>query len=156
MAHSLDLADVELTRRGYDGMTAYAQSKQADRMLTWSLARRMASMSVTANAMHPGWVKTEITSRERGVKQTLACAAGKLFARKPCEGADTVSWLAAAPEVEAQSGKFFVDRQERECRFRDERREEALWALCDAMAGARPRAQSISSTTLPNPSLPAT
>jgi NAD(P)-dependent dehydrogenase (short-subunit alcohol dehydrogenase family) len=156
MARSLDLSDVELTQRGYDGMTAYAQSKQADRMLTWSLARRIVSMPVTANAMHPGWVATEITSRERGVKQRFACAAGKLFARKPSEGADTASWLAASPEVETESGKFFVDRQPRECRFRDDRAEDLLWSLCESMAGPRPRAQSTSSTTLPNPSLPAT
>jgi NAD(P)-dependent dehydrogenase (short-subunit alcohol dehydrogenase family) len=156
MARSLDVTDVQLTARGYDGMTAYAQSKQADRMLTWALARRLASQSVTANAMHPGWVATEITSRERGVKQTLACAAGKLFGKRPSEGADTASWLAASPDVEAVSGGFFVDRKTRECRFRDERHEEALWALCEAMTGTRPRDQSTSSTTLPNPSLLAT
>jgi NAD(P)-dependent dehydrogenase (short-subunit alcohol dehydrogenase family) len=163
MAHSLDLSDVELTRRGYDGMTAYAQSKQADRTLTWGLTRRIASMSVTANAMHPGWVATEITSRERGVKQAIVCAASKMFARKPCEGADTASWLAASPEVETQTGKFFVDRRARACRFHDEPLEEALWALCESMMrgetpnGTRPRSgQSISSTTLPKPSLLAT
>jgi NAD(P)-dependent dehydrogenase (short-subunit alcohol dehydrogenase family) len=163
MAHSLDLSDVELTRRGYDGMTAYAQSKQADRMLTWGLTRRIASMSVTANAMHPGWVATEITSRERGVKQAIVCAASKMFARKPCEGADTASWLAASPAVETQTGKFFVDRRARACRFHDEPLEEALWALCESMMrgetpnGTRPRSgQSISSTTLPKPSLLAT
>lgn len=80
MARSLDLSDVELARRGYDGVTAYSQSKQADRMLTWGLARRIGSAPVTANAMHPGWVKTEINSRERGVKNMVACAATKIRA----------------------------------------------------------------------------
>ena len=46
---------------------------------------------------------------------------------------DTVVWLAASPEVEGRSGRFWIDRRERQCRFRDEAGEEALWALCRAM-----------------------
>jgi NAD(P)-dependent dehydrogenase (short-subunit alcohol dehydrogenase family) len=154
MARSLDLSDVELGRRGYDGVTAYCQSKQANRMLTWALARRLAGKPVTANAMHPGWVQTEINSRERGLKQRVACAAGKLFARKPAEGADTASWLAASPTLEGVTSKFYVDRAERECRFRDAAKEDALWALCESMVAPKgTTAQSTSSTTLPNPSL---
>jgi NAD(P)-dependent dehydrogenase (short-subunit alcohol dehydrogenase family) len=157
MAHSLDLSDVELARRRYDGVTAYSQSKQANRMLTWALARRLAGKPVTANAMHPGWVQTEINSRERGLRQRIACAAGKLFARKPAEGADTASWLAASSTLEGVTSKFYIDRCERECRFRGAAQEDALWALCESMVGASPAgdgaAQSTSSTTLPKPSL---
>jgi len=58
--------------------------------------------------------------------------------------------------VEAVSGRFYVDRRERECRFRNERNEEELWALCEQMTGTRARDQSTSSTTLPKPSLLAT
>ena len=161
LARSLDLADVELTRRGYDGMTAYAQSKAADRLLTWALARRLEGKAVTANAMHPGWVATEIASRARGVKNVVVCTAGRLFARKPAQGADTASWLAASPAVEGVSGRFYMDRQERPCRLRDRATEDALWTLCAAMApggddaGEPPASarQSTSSTTLPKPSL---
>jgi NAD(P)-dependent dehydrogenase (short-subunit alcohol dehydrogenase family) len=155
MARSLDLSDVELARRGYDGVTAYSQSKQANRMLTWALARRLAGQPVTANAMHPGWVQTEINSRERGMKHRVACAAGKLFARKPAQGADTASWLAASPTLEGVTSKFYVDRRERECRFRGAEEEDALWALCESMVAVdgRDKAQSTSSTTLPKPSL---
>jgi NAD(P)-dependent dehydrogenase (short-subunit alcohol dehydrogenase family) len=160
MARSLDLSDVELKRRGYDGMTAYSQSKAADRVLTWALARRLqaAAKSVTANAMHPGWVATEITSRERSVKNIVATAAGKLFARTPAHGADTASWLAASPQVEGTSGLFYVDRHAKPCRFRGEAGEEALWALCESMTreAAGTGRQSTSSTTLPKPSLLAT
>ena len=54
--------------------------------------------------------------------------------RTPEEGADTVVWLAASPDVEGRSGRFWIDRQERRCRFRDEPAEEALWALCRDMS----------------------
>jgi NAD(P)-dependent dehydrogenase (short-subunit alcohol dehydrogenase family) len=156
LAGSLDLADVELTRRGYDGMTAYQQSKAADRLLTWALARRLAGKSVTANAMHPGWVATAIASHGRSVKKVVACTAAKFLARTPAHGADTATWLAASAEVEGVSDRFYVDRAVRECRFRDGVTEEALWSLCESMSPAVdvPRArQSTSSTTLPKPSL---
>jgi hypothetical protein len=105
--------------------------------------------------MHPGWVQTEINSRERGVKHRVACAAGKLFARKPAEGADTASWLAASPTLEGVTSKFYVDRRERECRFRGAEQEDALWRLCESMVGGGvdEKTQSTSSTTLPKPSL---
>jgi NAD(P)-dependent dehydrogenase (short-subunit alcohol dehydrogenase family) len=154
MARGLELDDVELKKRGYDGVTAYAQSKQADRMLTRALARRVAADHVTVTSMHPGWVATEI-ARDPGLKAKLFGIGARLFARSPAEGADTASWLAAATEVEGRTGGFYVDRRERPCRFADVEREERLWELCELMARSRD-AQSTSSTTLPNPSLLAT
>jgi NAD(P)-dependent dehydrogenase (short-subunit alcohol dehydrogenase family) len=41
LARGLDLDDVEFRRRPYEGVAAYAQSKQANRMWTWALARRL-------------------------------------------------------------------------------------------------------------------
>jgi retinol dehydrogenase-12 len=133
LAGGLDLTDVEFERRLYFGRSAYAQSKQADRMITWALARRLSGTGVTANAMHPGLVATEIFRKGGGLVSLLASLYSKLGGRRPEEGADTVAWLAASPELEGRSGLFWVDRQERRCRFRDEAGEEALWALCQAM-----------------------
>jgi hypothetical protein len=45
-------------------------------------------------------------------------------------------WLAASPEVEGMSGRFFIDRREAACRFRGRDGEEALWALCEGMIRA--------------------
>lgn len=161
VAGGLDLRDVELRHRGFDGLLAYKQSKAADRILTWALARRLVGKLVTANAMHPGRVVTEIACREKGIKHFTANAVRKLFGRPPAEGADTVTWLAASPQVEGASGRYCTDREVRECRFRDRETEDALWSLCDAMSGAPSEgcsalsgaAQSTSSTTLPKPSL---
>src|SRR5262245_31620104 len=41
-ANHLDLDDLQFTRRPYDGLSAYAQSKACDRLLTWAWARRLA------------------------------------------------------------------------------------------------------------------
>jgi len=136
LAGGLELDDVEYERRPYDGQAAYAQSKQADRMLTWGLARRLASSAVTANALHPGFVATEIFGKGGGFVGMAASVYSKMRARKAADGADTVVYLAASPDVEGRSGLFWMDRQEKRCRFRDEAQEEALAALCRSMAPA--------------------
>ena len=134
LAGGLDLADAQFERRAWSGRAAYAQSKQADRMLTWALARRLSGTGITANAMHPGFVATEIFGKGGGLISLGASLYSKIRGRRPEEGADTVVWLAASPEVEGRSGLFWIDRQERRCRFRDEAAEEALWALCRDMS----------------------
>jgi NAD(P)-dependent dehydrogenase (short-subunit alcohol dehydrogenase family) len=135
-AGELDLGDVEFRRRRYAGRTAYAQSKQADRMLTWALARRLVGTSVTANAMHPGFVSTELFGKAGGWFAPVASVYARLQARRPAEGADTVVWLAASPEAEGRSGLFWIDRQERRCRFRNPEQEDALFSLCAKMTTA--------------------
>ncbi len=123
MAYGLDLDDVNFKRRRYDPSTAYAQSKQADRMLTWALARRLADTSVTANALHPGTVNTAL----------LRSLAPGFSGLTPAEGADTAIWLATSPEVAGVSGRLWVRRRETPCEFRGRDNEEALWSLCDRM-----------------------
>jgi NAD(P)-dependent dehydrogenase (short-subunit alcohol dehydrogenase family) len=123
MAYGLDLDDVNFKRRRYDASTAYAQSKQADRMLTWALARRLAGTSITANALHPGVVNTALLrSFARGYSGIT-----------PAEGADTAIWLATSPEVAGVSGRFWVNRRDTPCEFRGRDNEESLWSLCDRM-----------------------
>jgi retinol dehydrogenase-12 len=133
LAGGLDLADVQFERRPWSGRAAYAQSKQADRMLTWALARRLAGTGITANAMHPGFVATEIFGKSGGLASLAASVYSKLRGRSPDEGADTVVWLAASPEVEGRSGLYWIGRRQRPCPFHDEKTEEALWALCRDM-----------------------
>jgi NAD(P)-dependent dehydrogenase (short-subunit alcohol dehydrogenase family) len=132
-AGALDLDDVEFKRRPYSGRDAYAQSKQADRMLTWALTRRLSGSGVTANAVHPGFVSTEIFGKGGGLLSFGLSAYSKLRATSPEEGADTVVWLAASPEVEGRTGLFWVERQEHRCRFHDEPAEDTLFSLCESM-----------------------
>jgi NAD(P)-dependent dehydrogenase (short-subunit alcohol dehydrogenase family) len=137
-AGGLDLADVQFERRPWAGKSAYAQSKQANRMWTWALSRRLEGTGVTANALHPGFVSTEIFQKGGGVLAFAIALIAKLRARRPAEGADTAVWLAASPEVDSRSGIFWVDRHEHPCRFRDESAEEELWRMCRRMSGQAP------------------
>lgn len=134
-AGGLDLNDVQFDERLWEGRLAYSQSKQANRMWTWALSRRLEGTGVTANALHPGFVSTEIFKKGGGVLARTLAVVAKLRARRPAEGADTAVWLSASPQVEGQSGLFWVDRQEHPCRFRDEAAEEELWRICQRMSG---------------------
>ena len=125
MAYDLDLGDVQFTRRPYSASGAYAQSKQADRMLTWALANRLTGGTITANALHPGTVDTRL----------LHALAPGMRGMTPAEGADTAVWLATADAVTGVSGKFFQGRREIPCEFRGPATD-ALWDLCVQMTRA--------------------
>ncbi len=133
LAHGLDLDDVEFRRRPYDGKSAYAQSKQANRMWNSALARRVEGTGVTVNVMHPGLVSTELFGKGGGVIATAVSATVSVIGRSVQKGADTVVWLAAASELATVSGQYWMDRREHTCRFRDQAQQEALWALCERM-----------------------
>jgi NAD(P)-dependent dehydrogenase (short-subunit alcohol dehydrogenase family) len=138
LAAELDIEDVEFTRRRYRGVSAYSQSKQADRMLTWALARRIAGSGVTANAMHPGGVRTAIFRKAGGIRSLAAAAYARLNFKSAEQGADTVVWLAASQEAAGRHGRFWIDRGEVRCRFADAEPEERLWSLCARMTGQAP------------------
>jgi NAD(P)-dependent dehydrogenase (short-subunit alcohol dehydrogenase family) len=123
MAVGLDLDDVEFKRRPYTPAAAYAQSKQANRMLTWALAKRLEGSSVTANAMTPGAVDTPL----------LHALAPKYPGRSTTKGADTAIWLAISDEVAGVNGRYWADRTEQPCEFEGDDDEEPLWQLCERM-----------------------
>jgi NAD(P)-dependent dehydrogenase (short-subunit alcohol dehydrogenase family) len=125
MAYDLDLTDVEWRKRRYTQASAYAQTKQANRMLTWALSRRLAGTRVTANAMHPGAVATPL----------LHALAPGLQGRTTAKGAETAIWLATSPEMAGVTGRFWSDMHETRCGFRDDAQEDALWDLCERMTG---------------------
>jgi len=139
LARDLDLEDVEFRRRSYSGISAYAQSKQANRLWSWALSRRLAGSGVTANAMHPGGVNTALFGKGGGLQSLLASFYMRFAGRTPQEGADTIVWLAASPALDGTTGAFWYRRREMPCRFRDQATEERLWELCERMVSSSVR-----------------
>ena len=129
-AGDLDLDDLQFERRPYGELQAYAQSKACNRILTWALARRLDGAGVTANAMAPGFVPA--TGLARGLSPELQRAYAGRTGRSLEEGADTAVWLAASREVDGVNGRFFFDRRERPCEFRNQTVEERLWTIVAA------------------------
>jgi NAD(P)-dependent dehydrogenase (short-subunit alcohol dehydrogenase family) len=130
-AFDVDLEDLQFERRPYDGMTAYAQSKACDRMLTWAFARRLQGGPVTVNAMAPGLVLG--TSLYRHLPPEAKRDLEQYGSRSVSEGAETAIWLASAPELEGVTGRFFERGAEIPCQYRDQDAEERLWQVCEQL-----------------------
>jgi NAD(P)-dependent dehydrogenase (short-subunit alcohol dehydrogenase family) len=103
----IDFEDLQKTKR-YIGMTAYGQSKLANILFTYELARRLNSSGVTVNAVHPGLVATNLSSNSSGLSRAVWRVIS-LFAKSPEEGAQTIIYLATSLEVEHITGNYFVN-----------------------------------------------
>ena len=141
---ALDFDDLEL-RRGYDGSRAYRQSKLANIMFTYELARRLEGTGVTANALHPGVVSTDFGAKDEGLRsllRRLARPAVRLAlgrrAISPWEGAQTSLYLATSPDVEGVTGQYFDKKAA--VRSSDESydpvAQQRLWEISAAITGA--------------------
>jgi NAD(P)-dependent dehydrogenase (short-subunit alcohol dehydrogenase family) len=125
--------------RRYDRLEAYAQSKLANLLFTYELARRLRGTRVTANALHPGVVATRLGSNDGW----LRARARNLLKRgmlTPEQGAETSVYLASSAEVEGVSGRYFC--RCREIPSSDASRDEAsaalLWRVSEELTGLRP------------------
>lgn len=129
--------------RGYRPDRAYAQSKLANVMFTYELARRLEGTGVTANCLHPGLVDSNI-GLNNGPWWGWLSRIFHWFASSipPSEGAATSIYLASSPQVEGLTGKYF-----RECQpaptaplSYDRSACERLWTLSEALvANSAPR-----------------
>jgi len=103
---SLDFTDLQMTR-DFDGWTAYRRSKLCNILFTRELARRLAGSGVTANCLHPGFVASGFGDNTNGVFRLGLSWAKRMFAISLERGAETPVYLAAAPEVQGVSGRYF-------------------------------------------------
>ncbi len=95
----------------YSGFEAYGQSKLANVLFTYSLARRLGDSGVTANAVHPGYVATGFARNNGPIFNFGNWMVASIFGRNPARGARTSIHLASSPDVEGVSGKYFFDER---------------------------------------------
>jgi NAD(P)-dependent dehydrogenase (short-subunit alcohol dehydrogenase family) len=91
-------------------MGAYGNSKLMNVMFTYELVRHLAGSVVTANVLHPGFVRTGFGKNVGGLFK-VAISAAQMFALSPEQGADTIVYLASSPEVEGITGKYWDKRK---------------------------------------------
>ena len=103
----LALDDLQYEKGAYNGSRAYARTKRALVTLTETWAAQLENSGVVANSMHPGWADTP------GVASSLPGfhSITRRLLRTAEQGADTITWLAAAPEAAKVSGAFWLDRE---------------------------------------------
>lgn len=112
-AHSMGKIDFDdlMGEQNYSGQRAYNQSKLANVMFTYELARRLEGTGVTATVLHPGMTSTSFSAEDPSRSMAPIVFVVRPFMRSPKRGADTAVYLASSPEVEGVSGRYFVNRK---------------------------------------------
>jgi NAD(P)-dependent dehydrogenase (short-subunit alcohol dehydrogenase family) len=106
----IDFNDLYIDKN-YKTMTAYSQSKLANILFSYELARRLNQTGVTVNCAHPGMTRTNIWQHaSNSLVMKLFLRLYALTFKNVREGAETVIYLASAEEVEGVSGKYFIEK----------------------------------------------
>ena len=102
---TIDFTDLQ-AERSYQPSHIYNNTKLANVLFTYELARRLAGSGVTVNCLHPGVVATNLLNDFMGVPRERR---DRGIATQ--EGAQTSLYLATSPEVEGVSGRYFVNSE---------------------------------------------
>jgi NAD(P)-dependent dehydrogenase (short-subunit alcohol dehydrogenase family) len=104
-AGKIDFDDLQ-AEKSYFSFRAYSNSKLANVLFTFELARRLAGTQVTSNCVHPGAVRSGFGHNNPGFFSSVLALA-QLFMISPEKGARTSIYLASSPEVQGTTGKYF-------------------------------------------------
>ncbi|HEY3263326.1 MAG TPA: SDR family oxidoreductase [Pseudonocardiaceae bacterium] len=120
----------------YDGNTAYSLSKLLNILFTNELARRLDGTGVTANSVHPGFLRTELAREAAGFYKVFFTVV-RPFQKGPEAGADTVVYAATAPELATVTGRYIADHApiEPTTLARDGVAAQRLWQLSARLCG---------------------
>ena len=122
----------------YGSFKAYSQSKLANVLFTYELARRLEGTGVTVNCLHPGVVRTGFGHDTGGVLSALIHI-GSPFFMSPIKSARSVVYLASDPGLERVTGKHFSKSKEVESSQESYDLESAkrLWEVSEELTGVR-------------------
>jgi NAD(P)-dependent dehydrogenase (short-subunit alcohol dehydrogenase family) len=121
-------------------MKVYGQSKLANILFTYELARRLEGTGVTVNCVHPGGVRTGLGAHNAPRVHKIAMWLATPFMKSPERGAQTSIYVSAAPELANVTGKYFANSREATS-SKESRNPEAatrLWDLSERMTGRTP------------------
>ena len=132
----IDFEDLQ-GERSYSGARAYNQSKLANVLFTYELARKLQATLVTANALHPGVVRTSFGAEDPGSVQRLFTPFMRPFMKAPGQGAATSIHLVSAPDLEQVTGRYFASSKPRKSSRRsyDQAAATRLWQVSADLVG---------------------
>ena len=119
--------DDPMLERGYDAMRAYSTSKLAQIMFTFELAERLSGTGVSVNALHPASLMDT-----KMVHETFGYTMSTVE-----EGTEAVVRLAASPELEGVTGRYFDGTREARAdgQAYDKEARQKLWELSEELCG---------------------
>ena len=130
-AHTMGRIDFDDLQgeQSYSGARAYNQSKLANVMFTYELARRLQGTSVTVNALHPGVVRTSFGAEDPASVQRFLIPFVRPLMKSPTQGAATSIHLASAPQLAHSTGRYFTNSRPKKSSARSHDRAVAtrLW-----------------------------
>ncbi|KAM9816952.1 retinol dehydrogenase 13-like [Neosynchiropus ocellatus] len=140
----MDFDDLNWEKKKFDTKQAYCQSKLANVLFTRELARRSegrSSSGVSANALHPGIVATEL-GRHTGLHQSQFSSSVlspffTMLVKSPEMGAQPSVYLAVAEEMEGVTGRYYDVMAEKEPapQALDEEVARRLWEVSSRLVG---------------------
>lgn len=134
-AKSLDLEHIDApTSYGWLGMPRYGATKLMNILWTRELARRLTGTEVTANAVHPGAVRSNLGS-PAGWQKALVSA----FMISAERGAQTSVFVATDPSVAGVNGGYWAKSARADAKLSSLATDDALaarlWDLCVTLTG---------------------
>lgn len=93
----------------YKPWTAYGQSKFANILFAKELARRFTGTKRTANALHPGVIRTRLARNMNPMVSLVMKIINPLFLKSVGQGAATQCFVATHPSLAGISGEYFAD-----------------------------------------------
>lgn len=133
MIPTLNLEDMQNLDNWNPG-AAYCSGKLANVLHARALASRLAEDGIAAHSVHPGTVESNFFSHTPDSVQAAYGEAPKLT---NAQGADTLIWLATAPEGGQSSGGYWCERQPRMPNpvVEDEAFVDRFWQAAEKLAG---------------------
>ncbi len=139
----MNFDDLQFQKNYGNGMRAYRQSKLANILFTYELARRLSGTGVTVNAANPGLVATNFGMNNvpwlKGWMRNIWKDIFGMFALSPDSGAQTAILLASAAGVEKVTGKYFTKEMPEKSSpgSYDEAAASRLWEISVRMTGLK-------------------
>ena len=117
-AHSIKEMQINelINPKEYNRSLVYGRSKLANVLFSFELFRRLVNTNITVNTLDPGGVATNF-ARNNGLIpwiKHIGFYFSKHSLRTPKQGAETIIYLASSPEVEKVSGKFFIEKKQKQ------------------------------------------
>jgi NAD(P)-dependent dehydrogenase (short-subunit alcohol dehydrogenase family) len=108
-------------------------------LFTYELARRLEGSNVTANVLHPGFVRTKFGHNNNWIVRNMTWVVQRIAAISVEAGAQTQIYLASSPEVEGVTGQYFVKKKSTRSNKESYNEDIAkrLWDVSEEMTGIR-------------------
>lgn len=100
--------DIHFERREYEPWSAYGQSKTANVLFAVEATKRWATDGITANALMPGGIRTNLQRHQIGNPEFEAIVESYSW-KTPEQGAATSVFVAVSPLLEGIGGRYFED-----------------------------------------------